>query len=84
MQISARQSGGEIVLTITADNASDRAILGLFDDQNNKGVTRRIACNSTYDAKYSAVTELHLSGLDVKPPATPPMLLPLKWIGLKR
>lgn len=74
MRVEAKHSHGQIALEITAENANDRALFGLFDDHNNKNgfPNRRIACTSTYSCDHSAVTSLYLYGMDMKPlPPTP-------------
>lgn len=71
MRVEAKHSHGQVALEITAENANDRALFGLFDDHNNKNgfPHRRIACTSTYSCDVSAVTQLYLYGMDMKPPA---------------
>lgn len=80
MRIEARHSYGQIVFEITAENASDRAALGLFDQMNNKGNQRRIVCSGTYSCDVSAITQLTISGLDVQPPyAVYPVMRAKRW-----
>lgn len=67
MKIEARHSSGQIVFEITAENANDRALLGIFDEMNSPkaGSERRIVCGSSYSGDLHGITRLCIAGLGI-------------------
>ena len=80
MKIEARYNG-QISFEITAETASDRAALGMFDEMNSGKRDRRITCGSGYSCNFSAVNSLCISATDMPQPPQNYHVSFWKWLG---